>query len=245
MIRKIFAVVGIFCLAYAVIPAVLFGILNAGVWAVAVLGALLLLPRKFWDRMRAVKPIWSVFIILVACGGIYAAIMSAAMINRAYNNEPPESGKLAVVVLGGGIRGDQPSLMLRRRLDAAYDYMQKNSSAICVVTGGQGSDEIMPESVVMRNYLITRGLEPERILFEDKSKSTRQNFEYAAKLIPQDSKVIVVTDGFHQLRAGIFAKAAGLDAPYSISSLTPWGLLPTYWLRELMGLPVAMIVAGN
>lgn len=242
MIRKFLVVIGGFCLACALIPAAVYGIFNTGVWAVAMLGVLLLIVNKLWDKIRAVKPLRNILLVFAAAGGAYVILMSAVMINRAYFSEPPESGALAVVVLGSKINGSQPSLMLRRRLDLAYDYMMINDLAICIVTGGQGPDEIMPEAVVMRDYLVSRGANPDRILLEDTSTNTRQNLKNAAKLIPPNYQVIIATDGFHQLRASVFAKAAGLDAPYATSSLTPWGLLPTYWLRELMGLPVAVIL---
>lgn len=245
MLRKFYIVTGIFCLACALIPAGVYGIFNTGVWAFAALGVLILILPKLWDRIRLIKPLRNIFLAVTLLGGIYVTLGSAVMINRAYFSEPPESGGLAVVVLGSKINGDQPSLMLRRRLDEAYDYMLKNDSAVCVVTGGQGPDEIMPEAAAMRNYLIKRGAAPDRVLLEDTSTNTQQNLEFAAKLIPRDYKVIIATDGFHQLRASVFAKAAGLDAPYALSSLTPWGLLPTYWMRELMGLPVAVVLAGN
>lgn len=240
IIKKLFLLAGIFCAACAAVPAVVYGIFNTGVWGAAVIGTTLLLLYRFWDKIRENKPLRNILMVFAVTGGLYVILMSAVMINRAYFSEPPQNGGVAVIVLGSKINGDQPSLMLRRRLDEAYYYMQENASAVCVVTGGQGSDEIMPEAWVMRDYLIAKGIEPEKILIDDKSENTQQNLEFAAKLIPKGCQAVIATDGFHQLRAGIFAKAAGIDAPYSLSSLTPWGLLPTYWLRELLGVPVAL-----
>lgn len=242
MIGKISIAIGTLCFVFVLIPAALYGIFNAGVFALAAFGVLFLALPKYWVKIRKIRPLRNLLVILIAAGGFYIALMSAFMINRAYFSEPPESGKVAVIVLGSKIKGDQPSLMLRRRLDAARGYMQKNPSAICIVSGGQGPDEIMTEAQAMKNYLVANGIDSGKVFLEDKSGNTRQNLEFSAKLTPQDHQAVISTDGFHQLRASIYAKAAGLDAPYCMSTLTPWGLLPAYWLREIIGLPVAFLL---
>lgn len=245
LIRRICFWIGVLCVLCAAVPAVVYGNMNTGILGMAIIGAALLLIWRFWDTIKGIKPLRRILVILIVTGGLYVTVLSAVMLHRAYFSAPPDTGELAVIVLGSKINGDQPSLMLRRRLNKAYDYMQQNDAAICIVTGGQGADEIMPEAWVMRDYLIARGIAPERIFVDDKSKNTEQNLAFAAALMPEGYRAIIATDGFHQLRAQIFAKAAGVDAPYSVSSLTPWGLLPTYWLRELLGLPVAVWLATS
>ena len=47
--------------------------------------------------------------------------------------------------------------------------------------------------------------------------------------------IAIVTDGFHQLRADIFAKKQELRA-YNLPSETEEWLLPTYWIREWFGI---------
>lgn len=53
-------------------------------------------------------------------------------------------------VLGGGLRGDQPSQNLKNRLVVAMDVMKQNPEAQVIVCGGQGADEAEPEATVMR-----------------------------------------------------------------------------------------------
>ena len=44
----------------------------------------------------------------------------------------------AVIVLGAGLRGDQVSLTLAQRLDAAIAYHEKNPRSVIVVSGDRG-----------------------------------------------------------------------------------------------------------
>ena len=52
----------------------------------------------------------------------------------------------AVVVLGAGVNGTQPSLSLRTRLDAALDYLEENPDIPVVLTGSQGYGEAITEA---------------------------------------------------------------------------------------------------
>lgn len=239
---KIILALGVFCLIGAAIPAIVFGIVNTGVIFMGAAGAAMVFAPKYWDKLMAFKLLRAVLPFALTAAFVYIIIVSAVMIKYAYFNKPPESGEIAVIVLGGGIRGDRPSLMLSRRLNAAHRYMTLNPGAYCIVTGGQGPDEIMPESVVMKNYLVAAGISQERVIVEDRSGNTRENLKFASELMPDtDTPVVVVTDGFHQLRANLYARKAGLKS-YAISALTPWGLLPSYWVRELLGLAAAWIL---
>lgn len=227
------------CLVFAAIPALIYGIFNAGVLGLFLAGIFLIFWPKFWPML----PLLPRRLLLVAvCAGIFfIAAVSAVMAHRAFFNGPPEAGRAAVIVPGSKINGDQPSLMLRRRLLAALGYLEANPGAVCVVTGGQGADEIMPEAAVMRRFLIERGVDEGRLFEEDSSTSTRGNFALARELLPEGREFIVVaTDSFHQLRSWLFARAEfpGMEV-YGISSSTPWGLLPSYWLRDLCGVVVA------
>lgn len=246
MIRRLLFVAGIFCVLCAAAPMFwrIFRI-NAGMLAMLALGLALIFLPIYWGRISSVKPLRNILIFAIIIGVGYSVFVSAFMVKSAFYNEPPQSGEITIIVLGGGIVGDQPSLMLRRRLNVAYRYMRKNPDAVCIVTGGQGPDENYPESVVMKNYLVSVGIPPERVITEDKSKNTYENLKFAATLMAE-TPAVVVTDSFHQLRANIFARSQGLDA-YGLSSSTPWGLLPTYWVRDMLGVGVAWLqtLSGN
>lgn len=174
--------------------------------------------------------------VLTAIFIIYATVISVFMARAA--NDRPKSGKTVLIVLGCKVRNGEPSGMLRHRLDAAYDFLSENSEAVAVVSGGQGSDEIISEAQCMKNYLVKRGIAPDRLYMEDRSANTEENLKFSSELIKREnlgSDITIVTDGYHQLRAEMFAKKLDIE-PCNISASTELWLLPTYWMREWFGL---------
>lgn len=154
----------------------------------------------------------------------------------ACNTKP--SGDATVVVLGAALRGDQPSLSLRHRLDAAYDHLVEYPQAKCIVSGGQGPDEICTEASVMKRYLVEKGIDPDRVYVEDQSTSTFENVRLSREVIEQNglsTEVAVVTQEFHQFRAQQFVKRAGLTVSGAVTAHTPWYLLASYWIRDFAG----------
>lgn len=172
----------------------------------------------------------------IACIALIGAVVISCFMVKAMNDKPKNS-QTTVVVLGCQINGETPSRMLKRRLDAAYDYLSENNDVKVIVSGGQGSDEVTSEADVMRKYLLKRGIEDSRIFMEDKSTSTEENLRFSKEIIDKEGlcgEITIVTDGFHQLRADILAKKQGIEARNISASTEKW-LLPTYWIREIYG----------
>ena len=111
-----------------------------------------------------------VFVFLLVFGILYAALLGFVAFSG-YANLATGQEKV-VIVLGAGLRKDRPSLLLRYRLDKAYEYAVAHPDALVITTGGQGRDEWVPEGQAMRNYLIEKGLDSQRVLAECKSTST-------------------------------------------------------------------------
>ena len=201
----------------------------------------------FWEPLRRLlKKLWSkkagrlLIVSFSAVLGIlilYACILSAFMIGAAVNY--PQSPD-AVVVLGCkvGTTGN-PSMMLEYRIEKAHDYLSENPDLICVASGGQGPNEALSEAQVIKNKLVEKGIDPDRILIEDKSTSTMENLEFSLNVLMdsgiQAQNIAVVTDGFHQLRASLMAKEIGVNA-CAVSADTRFWLVPTYWVREWLAL---------
>lgn len=242
--RVVFGAACLVCLLFGLIPPIFYGILNSGVLVLLLgacfFGALL----RFWPRLRKGFRRVVVLLLAAALGGM--ATLSALMIRQGYLRGPPEGEPVTVVVLGGGLRGERPTLMLARRLRAAAVYLEANPQALCVVSGGQGPDEIVSEASAMANYLRELGIPGERILLEDQSTNTQENLAFSLAALEtqtgvRPTRVAIATDGFHQLRASLYAHHAGISTCYSLPAHTSWGLMPAYWVREWMGLPVAWL----
>lgn len=150
---------------------------------------------------------------------------------------PPEGAN--IIVLGAQVHHNGVlSLSLSQRIDLAYEYLEENPEAVCIVTGGQGGDEPFPEAHAERDALLAKGINESRIYIEDTSNNTRQNFENALEIIEQENlgdTFAVVTQDFHMFRALQLGKSAGLQA-YALSVKSHPLLYPSYYGRELLSL---------
>ena len=196
-----------------------------------------------WLWMRYVPPVkeWKgwrkgMFIACVAVACVVALVavtISALMIGAAVT--PPREGA-TVIVFGSKIYGDQPSLMLRQRLDAAADRLEADPNAHCVVSGGLGEGETYTEAYVMKKYLVEqKGIASDRIACEDASTDTHENIELSMAIIRErgwSTDVVIATQVFHQYRTRSLALAAGADSVGGAACLSPLHLTLYYWVRE-------------
>lgn len=221
------------------------GIVNIGNCAGAAVSALLLGISAFYNPFSRFisllwhKPAGKILVCAVSAAAavcvIIAVTISCFMISASRDN--PKDIKTTVVVLGCKVKDGRPSLMLKRRLDAAYEYLAEHENVNVIVSGGQGYDEQISEARCMYDYLVSRGIAPERIIMEDKSESTYENLKFSCEIIEKNDlcdQITIITDGYHQLRAEMIAAELGIEA-YNISADTSWWLVPTYWVREWFG----------
>lgn len=174
---------------------------------------------------------------VLAAGGLFLVGMLCFVAVSGYTNQAAGNEKV-VIVLGAGLRKDRPSSLLRCRLDAAYDYAVEHGDCTVITTGGQGMGETVPEGQAMRDYLIGRGLSPDRVLAETKSTSTEENFLFAQNLIDQyglnsGEPIVYVTNAFHCYRAGRYAERTGFAGARALPAGIPLRSIPTCYLREV------------
>lgn len=145
-----------------------------------------------------------------------------------------------IIVLGAGLTNKTtPSLILQSRLDAAIKCMDENDTGYIVLSGGQGVDEDLPEAHAMSKYLQDRGVNKDKIIIEDESRNTNENFEYSKEKIEEHShkslkeiKVKIITSDSHAFRSSIIAKKNGYAHFDSYSSSTVWYFIPVTYTRE-------------
>lgn len=164
-------------------------------------------------------------------------------VNIALHAEIPLEKTEAVIILGCQVRGETPSQMLKRRLDAAIEVLNENPEAVCVMSGGKGNGEDISEAECMRRYLSDAGIDEARLYPEDKSTSTRENLAFSAEILENlgiSENIMLVTNEFHQYRASIYARRAGLKTG-AHSAKTPLQNLLNYGLRENAALFAACV----
>lgn len=130
-----------------------------------------------------------------------------------------------VLILGGPLEGDKPSELLYERIKTAAAYLEEHPHMRAVCSGGmKGKKQRLSEAQIMKNALMELGIAEQRILIEEKAKTTLQNFRYTKALVGEDAKVIYVTSAFHIWRSTFIMEKAGvhyipLPAPNGAHSL--------------------------
>lgn len=152
------------------------------------------------------------------------------------NYEIPEKEYDYVIVLGSGLKnGDELSYVLLRRLNTALEIIENSPEVTVIVSGGKGPDEDISEAEAMRNYLVSKAVNSNHILLEDKSTSTAENLLYTHNLMKSDGssfgRIALVTNDYHSFRAKYLARKNGLEVD-SISSKTAMMVRINYMIRE-------------
>ena len=127
-----------------------------------------------------------------------------------------------VVVLGAQVFDSGPGRTLATRLDAACAYLAANPQTRCITCGGQGHSEPTSEARAGADYLAQRGIDPARIILEERSHSTLQNLCNAAALVdPAHDRVGIATNDYHMFRALYLARKAGFARAEGIAAKAP------------------------
>lgn len=143
-----------------------------------------------------------------------------------------------VIIHGAGIKKDGTvTKLLADRCDKAIEIYRKDpTSPYLVPSGGQGSDEVCSEAEAMRKYLVSQGIPEDKILLENKSKTTMENVTFSKNLIekrPGRKYTALVTSNYHIYRAMRYAKRAQLKAVGIGSRVAPY-YYPSALIREFV-----------
>lgn len=181
--------------------------------------------------------------VMISMGILLFAIVSGCILSG-FDDDTDEKLDY-LIVLGAQIKPNGPSKVLQMRLDKAYDYLIEHEETFVIVSGGKGSDEPDTEAEGMYQYLIKRGIDPGRIIKEDKSCNTLENIAFSSAYVDRKKdKVGIVSNNFHIFRAVMLAKHAGFENVAGIAAPSEAVLLPNNILREFFGV-LKDLVMGN
>ncbi len=192
-------------------------------------------------RNKYLNILFNVLIVLLIAGVVYVAAVLGAM--TYYSHRTPEPSA-TVVVLGCQVNGDQPSLMLSRRIEAAFDYLEEHPDAKCVLSGGKGSNERISEAQCMYDRLVKMGIDPSRLYMEDRSENTEENLRFTGEIIEKNGlnrELAIVTDGFHEMRAAFVAEKAGFSCG-AVPARTPLFLAANFTTREILAVTAELFI---
>ena len=122
----------------------------------------------------------------------------------------------AAIVLGAGLKGEEPSPLLRERIDAAIRLLDADRVDLLVMSG-DNSTQYYDEPTVMRRYAIDHGVTADQVAADYAGRRTWDSCTRARDIFGID-EAIVVTNSFHVDRAVMTCNAAGVDTTgYSVS----------------------------
>jgi uncharacterized SAM-binding protein YcdF (DUF218 family) len=123
----------------------------------------------------------------------------------------------AIVVLGAAQYDCRPSPALERRLDHALELYEGGTAGTIVVTGGRQDGDRCTEAAASAEYLLAAGVPDDHILREVQGRNTWESLAASARFLRERemTDVVLVTDGYHALRADAIAEELGLDASVS------------------------------
>lgn len=114
-----------------------------------------------------------------------------------------------VIVLGMALENGEPTKDLISRLHTAKGYLEKNSDAVLILTGGNADASGMTEADVMHDILISEGVSEENLYLEDQAATTEENFANTVQMIDPEEPVVLISSNYHMGRAVKIAGKAG------------------------------------
>jgi uncharacterized SAM-binding protein YcdF (DUF218 family) len=198
-----------------------FVVTPSNVIALICLAGVLLLATRW--RARAAKVMAAGIVLLLVAGFSPAGQAMMLVLSERFpawqaNGRTPDG----VIILGGAISPDISAVRATPelnsavdRLIAAADLARRYPQAKIVFTGGSGNliDRSQPEAKFARPMLEDLGIARDRLMIEDRSRTTFENAAFTRQMIqPKSSELwLLVTSAGHMPRSIGAFRAAGFD----------------------------------
>ncbi|MBR2616266.1 MAG: YdcF family protein [Clostridia bacterium] len=219
--KLFFCLAGLLCLAYYLL------------WAVrvspraSILVFWLLLGGCFF--LFAAFPL--TFLILMPCILLFFGTAALLLyLPRSGQKEEPE----LLLVLGVRCDGTLPEALFRERVNEAARLLHASPNLKCILCGGRVFGERESEAATLKRALVAAGIAPDRLLIEDRSRTTKENALNVQTLIPETTlRIGVVTGSFHLPRARLTLNSTlqGKELRF-YGARTPWIWVPHLFVRE-------------
>ncbi|MCC6616627.1 MAG: YdcF family protein [Anaerolineae bacterium] len=145
-----------------------------------------------------------------------------------------------IIVLGAGLRRDnQPNLALIRRSEQGAELYHEGIASSIICSGGYAIGRTRSEADACREILERSGVPTSAIIMEEQSRSTEENALYSHQIMNERGwqTAVIVSDGYHMLRAQWIFTIEGIDMVTSPAPTRP--RLSTYFTsvaREIVAL---------
>ncbi len=170
-----------------------------------------------WPRFRVGRWIWRACLLAGLAVVVYVAVTFVQVWLASRRDEAAPAD--AIVVLGAAQYDCIPSPVLAQRLNHALELYRDGVAGQIVVTGGKREGDRCTEAETSKGYLMAAGVPSDDITREDGGSNTWESLAAAARTLRREgtTRAVLVTSGYHALRADAIADELGLDTTVSPS----------------------------
>jgi uncharacterized SAM-binding protein YcdF (DUF218 family) len=192
---------------------------------------------------RAIRWVLQRLVLLVIVIGGYLAFTGVQVwLTSRHHEARPEQ---AIVVMGAAQYDGIPSPDLVARLQEANSLFQQHLAPTVVVTGSKETGDQYTEAQASATWLEQQGV-PTSAIIQVGGDDSWSNLSLAAAALHGQglTKVLIVTDGFHEDRSLAIASNVGLEAwpsPTTNSPIKGWATVP-YYAKETVGVALGRII---
>ncbi len=173
------------------------------------------------------------------CFTAAAPIVTFAVTEAVASKGSKEKEADYLLILGHALENNAPSPVLIKRCERAVKYLDKYKSTVAIACGGiTGKEQTVSEAEVIKELLLKGGIEESRIVLEDKSTTTAENFYNAKKLMGEtkNASVALLSSDYHLLRSRALAKICGIDT-FTVAAETPSDVRTKCFMKEFFAFP--------
>lgn len=159
-------------------------------------------------------------ILILVIGLLMSYILYTSVSIYMYGNIDEMTKADAVIVLGAGTWGNEPSPVFKERINHGIWLYKNGYVNKLIFTGGKVENQEFSDAFIAKEYALKQSIPNEDIFIEEKSTITQENISNSVQILKDNnlSTVIIVSDPLHMKRAMLMAKDHHLTA---YSSPTP------------------------
>ncbi|MEP7293242.1 MAG: YdcF family protein [Chloroflexota bacterium] len=170
------------------------------------------IKRRLLRILLILAGVWLIFCVVIA-GVVYVY----GLTDRAQAAD-------VIIVLGSGLnRNLTPGPSLTHRSERAAELWHEGYAPMILCAGGVARWATRSEADGCAEVLRNNGVPAEAMVLEERSRSTEENAAYSHEIMQARgwNRALVVSDGYHLLRASWIFSAEGIDFTTSPTSTPP------------------------
>lgn len=189
-------------------------------------------------RFRVSRRVRRVLVIAVGIWLIFACVLGIAV--TVYGQTDRAQPADVIIVLGSGLRREdlQPGPALTRRSVRGAELFHAGFAPAIICSGGYPGMASRSEADGCAQVLRENGVPDAAIILEERSRSTEENAAYSHEIMQEHGwkTALVVSDGYHLLRATWIFSSDGVSFSTSPAATPPFFDALTATAREVVAL---------